>query len=285
MNTPKRALAVVAGALLLSCSASTAGAAPSRVVALTPFSANTVANLGLLPVAMGQVLSGHYRISPRLRGVRTLTLSHPSGPNLEQLASLNPQLVLSSPTWRRGQPGMTRLGMKVVETEPRNVAGLAYQTRRIGRLLGRRAAANRLARRINRKIAVSRRGIRHHPRVLVIIGVGRTPYAALANSWGGDVVRKAGGRLLTRGLTASGGIARISNEIVVQRNPDVIIAVPHGNPSDLPSLTRYYQDNPAWRSTKAARNHRIYVATGNALLQPWTDVWRTIRDVRKFLRN
>lgn len=281
-----RALATLAGALLLASMAASASAAPSRVVALTPFTANTVVKLGVRPVGIGQALGGHDRVDARLRGVKTLTLSHPTGPNLEQLAALNPQLVLSTPTWRRGHSAMQRLGMRVVESEPRNVAGIAYQTRRIGKLLGRRAAANRLARRINRKVAAARSGIRRHPTVLVIVGVGRTPYAALENSWGGDLVRQAGGRLLTGGLRASGGFARISNEVVVERNPDVIIAVPHGSPDDISSLARYYQDNPAWRSTRAAKRKRIYVSTGNSLLQPWTDPWRTIRDVRaKFLRN
>ena len=41
-----------------------------------------------------------------------------------------------------------------------------------------------------------------------------------------------------------------------------------------------------WKTTKAARNHRVYVSTGNSLLQAYTDPGRTIRDVRtKFLGN
>ena len=74
--------------------------------------------------------------------------------------------------------------------------------------------------------------------MLVILGVGRTPYAMLANSWGGDIVAKAGGQLLTNGLTSASGIARISDEIVVQRNPDIIIAVPHGNSGNDPAARR-----------------------------------------------
>lgn len=286
LGQPNKSLLTASVYLLALLAPATAAQAAPRVAALTPFAANTVAELGVRPVARGQVLGGFDRLSPRLNGVKALTLSHPAGPNLEQLAALNPQLVLSSRTWRRGHAGMRRLGMRVAIAEPRSVAGVARQTKRIGKLIGRRGAAKRLARRIDRRIAAARRGIRRHPSVLLIVGVGRTPYALLENSWGGDVVRAAGGRLLTRGLRASGGIARISNEIVVQRNPDVIIAIPHGSPSDLDSLARYYADNPAWRSTKAARRHRIYVSTGNSLLQPWSDPWTTIRDVRKkFLRN
>ena len=278
--------AVLAALLAAALLAPAADAAPRRVVALNPFAANTVADLGVRPVAVGQVLGGNDRWSPRLRGVRRIPLSHPSGPNLERLATLNPGLVLSSPTWRRGHRAMRRLGIRVAETEPRSVHDTGAMVERIGALIGKKAAAARMADRMAADVARASRGIRRRPRVLVILGIGRVPYAFLANSWGGDIVRRAGGRLLTEGLTASGGFARISNETVVRRNPDIIIAVPHGSPKDIPRLGAYLRTNPAWRGTKAYRNKRIYVSTGNSLLQPWTDVGRTIRDVRRlYLRN
>lgn len=258
-----------------------AAAPPRRVVALTPFTANTLASLGVRPVGIGQTLGGHDRLASSLRGVRRLALSHPNGPNLEQLASLNPQLVLSTPTWHRGVAPMRRLHIRVVESDPRSVHAVPAETRRIARLVGRSAQGARVAAVQTRSIRAAQRGIRRHPRVLVVLGVGRTPYAFLANSWGGDVVRRAGGRLLTSGLRASGGFARISNETVVQRNPDIIIAVPHGAAGDLRRLTAYLKHNPAWKRTNAARHGRVYVSTGNSLLQPFTDVGRTISDVRR----
>jgi iron complex transport system substrate-binding protein len=203
-----------------------------------------------------------------------------------QLGVRNPQLVLSAPIWRKGEAAMKRLGMKVAYSDPRSVGGLISETRRIGGLVGRRAVAERLAARQTAEIAAAQRGIRKHPTVLVIMGVGRTSYAMLANSWGGDLVRRAGGRLLTGGLTASGGYARISDEAVVARNPDVIIAVPHGAPADMPKLAKYLSNKAGWRTTKAAKRHRVFVASGNSLLQAYTDPGRTIRDVRtSFLGN
>jgi iron complex transport system substrate-binding protein len=279
-------LALLVTTLVIALAAAPAASAAPRVAALTPFTANTLAELGVRPVGVGQVLGGADRISPKLNGVPRLPLSHPNGPNLEQLAKLNPRLVLSTPTWRRGAAGMRRLGMRVVESDPRSVAAVPHETRRIGGLLGRTRHAGRIAAAQAGAIASARRGARRHPSVLVVLGVGRTPYAFLENSWGGDVVRQAGGRLLTHGLRASGGFARISNETVVARNPDIIIAVPHGNPRDIPRLAAFLRNNPAWRTTKAARRHRIHVSTGNSLLQPWTDVGRVIRDVQaKFLKN
>ena len=119
-----------------------------------------------------------------------------------------------------------------------------------------------------------------------MLGVGQTTFAFLDNSWGGDIVKRAGGKLLTRGLRASGGYARISDETVVSRDPDVIIAVPHGQPEDLAKTADYLKRKPGWRKTKAAKTGRVYISTGNSLLQAYPDVGRTIKDVRRlYLRN
>ena len=124
--------------------------------------------------------------------------------------------------------------------------------------------------------------------MLLILGVGRTPYAFLRNSWGGDVVRQAGGTLITKGLTGSGGFARISNEYVVQQKPDVIIAVPHSatTAADRRSIAAFLKSNPAWQDTPAARNGRLRVATDNQLLQAWPSAAQTIANVQtKYLKN
>jgi iron complex transport system substrate-binding protein len=121
---------------------------------------------------------------------------------------------------------------------------------------------------------------------MLILGVGRTPFVFLSNSWGGDMVTKAGGRLLTGGVTSSSGFERISDEVVVAEDPDVIIAVPHANEEDIPSLTEYLRTNPAWQGTTAVREGRIHISVDNSLLQAGTDVARTIRKVRRvYLEN
>ena len=91
---------------------------------------------------------------------------------------------------------------------------------------------------------------------------------------------------MTSGLSAPSGFARISDEIVVQRNPEVIIAVPHGRPEDISKIVDVLKSNPAWQATDAAKNDRIYVAPDNALLQAYPNVAATIRSVQtKYLKN
>ncbi len=285
--TRPRVAALCATLLLIAGGATPASAAKyKRIVALTPFTANTLADLGVRPAAIGETVGGHDRFNASLNGTPILPLSHPNGPNLEQLALVNPDLVLSGPIWSKGHAGIRKLGVRVVPTEPRSVAELPGDTQKIADIIGAPKKGRKLVRTLQSQIASATAGVRSHPRVLVILGVGRTSYAMLANSWGGDVVRRAGGRLLTDGLKAGGGYARISDEVVTARNPDVIICVPHGENKSISKVAKYMRTKAAWKNTRAVRNGRIYVSTDNSLLQPGTDVGTTITKVRRsFLKN
>lgn len=280
--------ALALAALALALPAATGAAAPQkqRIVALTPFAANTLARLGVVPVGIGQTLGGNERFSPKLDGVETLPLSHPNGPNLEQLASLDPDLVLSSRTWAKGNRAMENLGIEVILREPRSIAGAFADTYKIGQLVGKQQLARRQLKSMRKAAQAATKGISERPKVMLILGVGRTPFTMLPNSWGGDVISKAGGELLTGGVSSGSGFERISDEIVVAENPDIIIAVPHANEDDIPSLTEYLRENPAWQSTSAAQSGRVYVSVDNSLLQPGTDIARTLRKVRRaYLQN
>lgn len=261
-------------------------APPKRIVALTPFAANTLAKLDVMPIGIGETLGGAERFSPKLKGVTTLPLSHPNGPNLEQLASLDPDLVFSSQTWAKGNQAMSSLGIDVVLHDPRSVQGALADTFKIGTLVGRKHYARDLLQSMRKQVKAAETEIEKHPKVMLILGVGRTPFTFLPNSWGGDLITRAGGELLTGGVKSSSGFERISDEVVVAEDSDIIIAVPHASADDIPSLTEYLRDNPAWSSTTAARTGQVYVSVDNSLLQAGTDIAATIRRVRRaYLKN
>ncbi|MDQ8043550.1 MAG: ABC transporter substrate-binding protein [Solirubrobacteraceae bacterium] len=261
-------------------------AAPKRVVALTPFSANTMALLGAKPIAVGQALGGPNLFAPALRSVTKLPLSHPNGPNLEQLAKLKADYVFTGEAWSRGTAPMKRLGIRVANREPRAITDVPRQTARIGAAIGRGAAGKRLAATQTNQIHAALAGIRKHPKVLLVLGVGTTPYAFLPNSWGGNLIQRAGGTLITAGLKSSNGYARISDEYVVAQNPDIIIAIPHGNPDDLGEIATQLKSRPGWKTTRAARAGHVYISTDNTLLQPISGVASVLSSVRRtYLKN
>lgn len=293
MRTAKnllRTLPVVLAALLafaLLAAAPAAQAAPKRIVALTPFAANTLAGLGIKPVGISTTLGGDKRYASNLRGVKRLTLSHPNGPNMEELALLNPQLVFSSPTWAKGAKTMRDLDIKVVNADPANVSDAYATTKMIGAKVGKAAGGALLAKRLKQQVNSAAKGIRKRPRTLVVLGVGRTPFVLLPNSWGGSIVKKAGARLITGGVAPNkSGFVRISDETILKSNPEVIIAIPHGNADDMGEIAKFLRTNPAWRDSQAVKNKRLYVSGDNSLLQAGTDIANVIRKVRtRYLGN
>jgi iron complex transport system substrate-binding protein len=286
------AASVATAAVISACAAGGLGttaaqaATPKRIVALTPFSANTMALLGVKPIAVGQALGGPNLFAPSLKGVKQLPLTHPAGPNLEQLAQLHADFAFTSQAWSRGTAPMKRIGIRVADREPRAVTDVPRQTARIGKAIGKTAAGAALAKTQTAQIHAALAGITKHPTVLLVLGVGSTPYAFLPNSWGGNLIQRAGGKLITAGLKSSDGYARISDEYVVAQNPDLIIALPHGAPDDLTKIANSLRTRPGWKTTRAARSGHVYISTDNTLLQPISGVASVLANVRKnYLKN
>ena len=280
-------LVLAAAGVARTLAPSGASAAPSnsgpKVVALTPFAANSMALMGIFPEAIGQTLGGDRRYVSGLRTTPRIPMSHPNGPNMEQLLTYGPSLIFSSPQWAAGRDAMEQIAGRVVNADPSSIAGSYRKVSEIARLLGRKARGERLVRQMKRSVRQSTQGISSRPRVMLILGVGRTPWAFLGDSWGGEIVRRAGGRLLTGGASGR-GFARISNEVVIAENPEVIIAVPHANADEItPELKAQLAEQ--WAGTGAADSGRIYFSDDNSLLQAGTDIGTTIRKVRRFLGN
>lgn len=260
-----------------------------RIVAISPFAAQTMVQLGAKKKlkAVGQTLGATKRQQNLLRGIRPLTLSHPNGPNLEVLAKLKPDLVFSSDRWKAGTPAMKRLGIQVVYADPLNVAQVRGSVTKVGRWIGRQKQARKLNNRITTSIRSARKGISGtRDKVLVVLGIGRTAMAFLDNSWGGQLIKLAGGTLVTGGASATGGFARISDEVVVAENPDRIIVVPHGNSGDLSQVKDFILKNEAWQTTNAFKDGNVWISADNTLLQAGTDIGPVIRSIRtQYLKN
>jgi iron complex transport system substrate-binding protein len=267
-------------------------ATPKRIVAITPFTANILAQLRVRPVAVASPAAGEQGLSSALNGVARLKLSHPNGPNLEQLVALRPDALFSSPTWRAGTPRIQRLGITVYDSlDPQRLGTVPIAITKIASIVGKGPQGTALATRVQAGYRGAQKGITRHPRVLLAMGLAQYTLAILRNSWGGDIITAAGGNLVTKGIKPIGSgqdavVGNLSNEAVVRMNPDVIIVVPHGSPSDVPTIAKYYRKFAPWRTTKAARTGQIYVPTDDLLLQATSDPAALIRTVRsQYLHN
>jgi iron complex transport system substrate-binding protein len=283
------ALLALASAMFIATTGAGA-ASKQKIVALTPFSANALAETGTRPVAIGQQALGHKHTSSKLKGVEQLPLSHPNGPNLETIAKIDPDVVLSSPGWAKGNKTMKDLAYTVRNLDPNSVSQTVPQIRAIGNAYGNKKKTTKLANAVTKEIkfatAAPGHKITKHPKVMLILGVGRSPNVFLSNTWGASVAKAAGANLLGQELKASGGFAKVSDEYIVAQDPDIIIAVPHGNAKDIPAIRDYLLNNPAWSTTRAVQTNSIYAVMDDSLLQPDVDVGDTIKRLRvKYLKN
>lgn len=252
-----------------------------RVVAISPFAAATMVRFGVKPIAIGQTIGGERRLPKQLRRTRVLPLSHPNGPNLEVMARLRPDVVFTSSRWSKGTPAMRRLGIRVVNADPLNVNQVYKSVKKIGKVLKRQRKIRKVNSVIRRQVRGATGFNGSRPKVLVVLGIGNTAMAFLHNSWGGQIARLAGARLVTGGAKNSGGFARLSDEVVVATNPDRIVVVPHGTSQDIDQVVDYIKNNEAWQTTNAIKNGKVFVSVDNELLQAGPDVGPMIRFVRK----
>ena len=181
------AAAAIAAACLfafLPAAASAAGKDEKpKIVALTPFSANTLIKLGIKPVAIGEGAGGN---SGSIRSSRTskLQLSHAAnGPNLEQLVVRRSRHRLQrADLERRPFDAIRDLGIRVVHGRPHLGRQGAVAIREIGGDVKQKKRAGRSRSRRPGQIKRSTSGSPPSPKVLMILGVGQTPYAFLATA-------------------------------------------------------------------------------------------------------
>ncbi|HMT06193.1 MAG: ABC transporter substrate-binding protein [Solirubrobacterales bacterium] len=285
---PRIVTVLLAAFMLLALASPQADAARNkRIVAISPFAAQTMIQLGVKPIRVGNTLGTTPRQKKLFRGIPSMQLSHPNGPNLEQLASLRPDIVFTSKQWEKGTGAMRSLGIRVINADPLSPNAVKPTVTAIGRILGRQKQARKLNARISAQLRSATRGVSgSKEKVLVVLGIGNTAMAFLQNSWGGRLVQMAGGRLVTGGASASGGFARLSDETVISEQPERIIVVPHGSIEDLGQVTDFILNNEAWKVTPAGEKKQIYPSIDNTLLQAGTDLGATVRMIRsKFLKN
>lgn len=290
--TPLLCCAILAAALVVATTTAGAASSSRKIVALTPFSASTLVNSGKRPVRIGAMAIDGKR-EKKLKGIPQLALSHPNGPNMEQIAKIDPDVVLSSNAWAKGTQTMRDLAITVRLMDPASADQVPAKARAIGYAYGSKKLTDKFVSGIKKEISFAKNGskkqphpITKRPKVMVILGVGRSPYVFLNNSWGGSIIKAAGGTLLAGDEKDSGGYVKVSDEFILAQQPEVIIGVPHGNTKDLDGIADFMRTNPAWAETPAVKNNRLYISMNDSLLQPNTDVGDTIKKMRTdFLQN
>ncbi len=149
---------------------------------------------------------------------------------------------------------------KVVTLRAQTLTDVLEEIRRLGKITGRKAAADRLAGGLNRRLDAVRRQVSRLPRPRVWCCEWLEPLMA-AGHWVPEMVEAAGG---VDGLGHSGKNSRwLKWEEVRAYDPEVIAMMPCSySIAQTLKEKRRLTGRPSWKDLRAVKNGRVYAVAG-----------------------
>ena len=204
-------------------------------------------------------------------------------PNLEALAGLKPDLVIS---W--ADPGQSTiaeqveaLGIDVYRADVQTIADVRSHLARLGTLTGRSERAETLVSSLDQGLADVAAAVRGREPVDVYYSVWHDPPQTTGpGTFIDEVIVHAGGRNVFG--DAPRPWPRVSLEAIVLRDPDALVISLHdGSPSsDAPWL-----EGPGWRELRAVRTGRYLLADGDLFNRPGFRVAEAAGRIARFLHG
>lgn len=228
-----------------------------RVAALLPFAADQLIALGVQPVLVPALPGGQ---PEAWQGIEAGPLDHSVGPNIEQLIAADPDVVIMSAVYSQFVPQIeSTTGARVITMDADTLEDVSTHTRTMGELVGKQDEADQWIENYNADLAAAEPidSAGEPASVLAVFGTPAAFYAFLPDSYLGDLVETAGGRLITSEMPAHRffrGLSPLSMEAVVQKDPDVILVVFHGPERAARAL---FDRDPLWGQLTAIKEDRI----------------------------
>jgi iron complex transport system substrate-binding protein len=208
-------------------------------------------------------------------------------PNLEVIASLNPDLIFTSGGVQEETVETLRnLGYKVLVLDPTNSTGVLQNIELVGRATDKTAEATALINDITSRIdAVVNKvaDVTSKPKVYYEVFYDPTSlWAAGSKAWQNELIEKAGGINVFADQPLD--YFQSSAEAVVDRNPDVIV-LPAGGMGEVTPFWGTLDEvkaRPAWDSISAVQNDRLYTIDSDIIQRSGPRVADAIEQLAEF---
>jgi iron complex transport system substrate-binding protein len=234
---------------------------PKRIVALVPFAADMLLDLGVTPVAVPAIRGGG---PSTWDGLPTVAVDHSAGPSIEQVVAANPDLVIATSAYAQFLPTLeASVKAPVLVLDINRLDDVARHLRTLGRVTGTLAKAEEIAASVEHAAASQATAMRGKDptRVLAIFGTPHAFFGFLPDSYMGDLVQRSSGELVTKGLNSHKvfkGLTPLSMEAIVAKEPEVVLVVFHGAPETARAMLAR---DPAWGKLAAVKNDRVHILT------------------------
>ena len=228
--------------------------APTRIISLAPAITETLYAIGagdrVLAVTINDTYPAQAKSLPKVGGFMPSTI------NIEIILALKPDLVFVAGKFHEPiVAALSPLGIDVVAVDSTSFDTFYSVTDRVGQAVGHRAEAHRIIDDVkNRRGAVLKRTelipLSNRPKVLYVLA-DNPLMTTSGKTFIGEMIADAGGINLFADTKQD--YPQISDEAVIARNPDLILAPDHGAegmPGRLPG-------RPGWNLLSAIRAKRI----------------------------
>jgi iron complex transport system substrate-binding protein len=222
-------------------------AAPKRIVSMLPSHTET-----LFALAAGDAVVGvdEYSNYPKLETEKLPKAGNGFAPNLEAIAALKPDLVLTDESsGSKLVANLEKLGIPVYAGVAQSYNDVFAKISVLGKITNHEKNALNLITKMRNELTNIQNSVAKLPKVSVYYEVDPTPYAAGSSSFIGALISKAGGvNIIPEKL---GAFPQISPELVISSNPSVILGA---NLADV--LKR-----PGWDKIAAVKTGRVLTFT------------------------
>lgn len=239
----------------------TLDAVPQRIISLTPSNTETLFALGL-----GSKVVGVDAISNYPAEVASIEkVGDFSGPNLEKIASLKPDLVLAGDKLQKEIiEKLQALGLKVAAVEGTTYAEVFDSITMIGTLTGAADQAKALTDDLKAKEKIVKEAVAAHPSsklAYIAISFGQYgDYSAGPGTFPYEMIQMCGARNVTEGLPAQW--PQMTLEAIVKADPDVIL-VPH-DAGDV----KTFAATEGYKTLTASKKGQVYAFDADICTRP-----------------
>jgi iron complex transport system substrate-binding protein len=242
-------------------------AKPERIACGTSFAAELLVHLGHPPLLRPAVAPGE-EVPESLRAVDELAIEHGVGPNMEQLAAAKPDLMILHTQYAQFVDNIEQtLGVPVIAWEITSFDDVPDKIETLASWVGAKDRGDELVRELlATREAFQQKLPERPPSVLALFGTSEGFYTFLPSSFLGDLVGLLGGELVTKkaeSIRGSRSLAPFDLEHALATDPDVILIVRHGDPSNR---IAELGSNPAWPEIQAVRDERVHVLSPHRYL-------------------
>lgn len=246
---------------------------PSRIISLAPSLTETIYALGLQDRLVGDTDYCDYppdaQKKPKVGGG--------INPNLEEIASLHPDLVLVTNSFNRLETvrALDSLGIPSYDVDPHTVDEIITSTEKLAAVLGVPDAGKSLADDLLNRLAVLRAKLDSLPPTRVLFVVWTEPLMSIGKgTFVADALRKAGANSI---VDSTKDWPTMSLEEVVHLQPDFLVfpethSDAGGHDFDTLAL------KPGWRLLDAVHNRKFAIVS-DAVIRPAPRIVSVIEDL------